>query len=211
MGNNVKGFDYASKELGKNRIIAGFGGMGGTWREGILTYVDMQSIGKKNTVTIGELNGKKTERLKQLKKLFKELNTKMEISSSINDWLICHGAVITALAGAIYKADCDNYALAKDDKLLLDMSRGVKEVIAELKRKGVKLLPAKFHIIHLMPDALMVKKFRKLLGTKFAEIGLSGHAKVARTEMKTIAETIIKDYTDFKDERSCFYKLFHYI
>jgi len=51
--------------------------------------------------------------------------------------------------------------------------------------------PFKYRVLALLPDFILYNLFRKMLVTEFAAIGLAGHARAARAEMKALAEDFL--------------------
>src|SRR5215510_10595630 len=71
--NNPKGYENWINAIGYNRILIGFPSAGGERVNGIINYFIGRRIVKIfQSTTSGELNGKKTERLKKLYSIFKK-------------------------------------------------------------------------------------------------------------------------------------------
>src|SRR5215469_4775348 len=71
--NNPLGYEKWANIVGYNRIIIGFPSAGGERKDGIVSYFIGKGLIKIfQSTTFGELNGKKTKRLKGLYKIFKK-------------------------------------------------------------------------------------------------------------------------------------------
>jgi hypothetical protein len=57
---------------------------------------------------------------------------------------------------------------------------------------GITIEPFKYRILALLPDFILYRMFKKLLGSEFAAIGLAGHARAARSEMKVLSLDFLK-------------------
>lgn len=99
-----------------------------------------------------------------------------------------HVALVSPLANALYKHECDNYALAKDKATLGVMVRAAKEGGRVLKALGyTKRQPFQFNLFYWLPEILSVKAVQGLLESRFAEIAFALHTRAARDEMKGLA------------------------
>ncbi|WP_319547984.1 hypothetical protein [Desulfogranum marinum] len=128
MGNNSLGFDEYVKHLPAEKVLFGFPGAGGGIREQVVRYADREKpTGRRRTVTIGELDGRNKERTLAIKSLFESAGVPLDLTSDIDGWLKYHVALVSPLAGALYKHNCDNYQAAKDKETLRAAVRAAKE------------------------------------------------------------------------------------
>ena len=192
-GNNFSGFEKACQVLGKERVLAGFGAIGGK-RKGhavVFADTDQKNPDKKGSIILGELNGKLTDRIQKIKEILHTAGIEVKISKDINGWLKTHAAVILSLAGAAYKVNLELKKLAENKQLLYLMIRSIKQSIKVLFYAGITIEPFKYRILALLPDFILHRMFKKLLISEFAAIGLAGHARVARAEMKALSEDFL--------------------
>lgn len=189
MGNNALGFDQYLRHLPREKVLFGFPGAGGGIRENTVHYVDREKAGgKRRPITIGEIDGKTKERTRIVKSLFETSGVPVDLAGDIDAWLKYHVALISPLANALYKHDCDNYALAKDKETMRAMVRAAKEGGRVLRALGYKKrYPFQFNLFYWLPEMLNVKAVQGLLESKFAEVGFALHARAARDEMKDLA------------------------
>ena len=193
-GNNFIGFEKTCNILGKEKVLAGFGAIGGK-RKGhtvVFADADRREPEKKGPIIIGELNGLLTDRLLKIKEILHSAGIEVKISKDIDGWLKTHAVVILNLAGAAYKVNLELKKLAENKQLLYLMIQSIKQSIKVLFYAGITIEPFKYRILALLPDFILYRMFKKLLVSEFAAIGLAGHARAARSEMKALSLDFLK-------------------
>ena len=190
MGNNALGFGQYMQYLPEERLLFGFPGAGGGVREHVVHYADREKPrGKRRAITIGEIDGKTRERTRVIKSLFETSEIPVELTRDIDGWLKYHVALVSPLANALYKHNCDNYTLARDKGTIRMMVQAAKEGGRVLKALGhTRRQPVKFNLFYWLPEILSVKAVQGLLESKFAEIAFALHARAAQDEMKDLAD-----------------------
>jgi 2-dehydropantoate 2-reductase len=190
MGNNALGFECYLDVLPQEKVLFGFPGAGGGVREHVVHFADREKPGgKRRAVTIGEVDGGMRERTRAIKSLFEASGIPVDVTTDIDGWLKYHVALVSPLVNALYKHGCDNYALARDKKTLQAMVRAATEGGRVLKTLGyTKRQPFQFNLFYWLPELLSVKALQGLLGSKFAEIAFSLHARAAQDEMRELAD-----------------------
>jgi len=133
-----------------------------------------------------------TDRSLKIKEILHSAGIEVKMSKDINSWLKTHVAVILSLAGAAYKVNLELKKLAENKQLLYLMIRSIKQSIKVLFYAGITIEPFKYRILALLPDFVLYRMFKKLLCSEFAAIGLAGHARAARSEMKALSEDFLK-------------------
>jgi 2-dehydropantoate 2-reductase len=147
---------------------------------------------------IGEMDGEAKARTKQIKLLFEGSGVPVEIVKDMDGWLKYHAALVIPIACALYRHDCDNYALAKDEESIRLFIRACREGGDVLRKLGyTKRQPFKFNLFYWMPEFITTRIFKGIFNTKYAEIGFALHAKAALDEMKELTRelTILIDKT----------------
>ena len=190
MGNNALGFKSYLDALPEAKLLFGFPGAGGGVDEHIVHYADREKPGgKRKSVTIGELDGETRDRTQAIKSLFETAGIPVDLTQDIDGWLKYHVALVSPLVNALYKHDCDNYALAKDKATMRVMVRAAKEGGRVLHALGyTKRQPFQFNLFYWLPEILNVKAIQGLLGSKFAEVAFARHARAARDEFGELAD-----------------------
>jgi len=112
MLNNPTGSADLVKALGRDRLMLGFPGAGGT-RDG---YVVSYAMIAQQPTTLGELDGRLTARLRQISKAFRDARLPTKISRNMDAWLKAHAFFVTAMCGAIYLAGDDCRKLSRAPK-----------------------------------------------------------------------------------------------
>ena len=190
MGNNARGFKSYLEALPEAKLLLGFPGAGGGVTEHVVHYADREKPGgKRRSVTVGEIDGKTRDRTQAIKSLFETAGIPVDLTPDIDGWLKYHVALVSPLVSALYKHDCDNYALAKDKVTMRAMVRAAKEGGRVLHDLGyTKRQPFQFNLFYWLPEILNVKAIEGLLGSKFAEVAFARHARSARDEFGKLAD-----------------------
>ncbi len=203
-GNNPSGAAEYLNCIEKSRILLGFGGPGG-YREDhkiIAAYVDDAIL------YVGELDGKKSDRLKNIEHVFTNSGIKVDISEDIDAWLKTHMAFISPLAMGSEAAKKQNKTLGTDIEIAKLALQGFRENVKALKELSIPILPKKFKLLTWIPLSIIRKKLVKLINSEFGRIALSGHANAAKYEMKRLSEDFFEVVKDVKTDMSSNQKLY---
>ncbi len=190
MVNNPKGYEQWTNELGYHRVIPAFPGAGGKIENGIVYYQIVSSLVQ--PTTLGELNGKQTQRLKDLKTILRRAGFNIAISKKMEAWQISHIALIAPLAAVIYYDGGDNYSVSKNKKAISQMNLALKENLNFLIQSGIGVEPYKLRIIRFIPMIILTKIMRLVFATKWAETVICNHALNAKGEMELINHHFIQ-------------------
>ena len=155
MVNNAAGPDAMIEAVGRERVLLGFPGAGGTRQGHIVEYAQVSA--KSQPTTIGELDGFPTTRLVQITTALEEAGFPVSITHNMDAWLKTHVALVSPIANAIYLADGDNYRLAKTRDGVVLMVRAIREGLKVLKASGIPITPAKYRYVNLVPEPILVK------------------------------------------------------
>ena len=185
MVNNAAGPGALIEAIGRERVLLGFPGAGGTRQGYVVEYAQVSA--KSQPTTIGELDGYPTARIVQIAAALGEAGFPVNISSNMDAWLKTHVALVSPIANALYLADGDNYRLAKTRDGVVLMIRAIREGLNVLKASGIPITPAKYRYLSLLPEPLLVKMMQKGFATQRAELVLARHANAARDEMSLLA------------------------
>jgi 2-dehydropantoate 2-reductase len=183
MFNNAAGPDEMINALGRERVLIGFPGAGGTRKGHVVRY--MVVSGRQQPTTFGELDGSTTPRLEQIAGVFKGAGFPVAISSQMDAWLKTHVAEVSPMANALYMAGGDNYRLARTRDAIVLMIRAIREGYKVLQELNIPIMPAKHKILKVVPEPILVALMRPIFKSdKMAD--LIGHAHAARIEMVQI-------------------------
>ena len=180
----------------------GFPGAGGSIKEQIVHYIEREKPnGSRIPVRIGEIDGEIKDRTKQITLLFENSKIPVELVNDIDGWLKYHAAFVIPIGYALERHGCNNYALAKDEKITRLLIRACREGGDVLQNLGyIKRQPFRFNLFYWIPDFITAKIFQKMFNSKFAEIGFALHAKAALDEMKELGNEFraLKNKTSIK-------------
>jgi 2-dehydropantoate 2-reductase len=182
LGNNPAGPDHLTAILGCERVLLGFGVVGGIRQGGVIRTFERKGrlLG---WTYLGELDGRITPRLENIIIALTEARLGPQLVADMDAWLKSHAAVVGPLALAVYAAGGDNYRLARTRDGLVLAVRAIKETLGVLEGLGIPLTPPSFRIMRRLPEPLLVAYLRSMMGTHAAQISMAGHANAARDEM----------------------------
>jgi 2-dehydropantoate 2-reductase len=139
------------------------------------------------TTTFGEANRDKTRRVTEIVEMFNRAGIPSVYCSDMDAWQKTHVAMITNIANALYRHDCNNRQLAASWSDVKEMVLGIKEGFAVLKRLGIRPTPRKLGLFNL-PSCIITIAFKIFMGTQLAEITMAKHCSAAKTEMVSLQE-----------------------
>ncbi len=185
MVNNCAGSDRLVAAAGIDRTLLGFPGAGGEKIGNVVHYRVVSSIIQ--PTTIGELDGRKSLRIRQIAQTIRSAGFPVSISTNMDAWLKTHVAVVSPIANAIYMANGSNYELSRNPAGVRIMVKAVKEGFTVLKALDIPTTPSKYRFLLWIPESLLVEVLRLFLNTREAELIITRHANHARDEMAELA------------------------
>ncbi len=186
MHNTVTGFDSLIEALGMDRVLIGHANAGGERKDDVVYYMISQSM------TMGELDGKKSDRLKEIANAFKAGGIKVEFNQNMDAWKRYHMALGVPMTNAMYMSGSCNYKLSKDRQALEKFVKGTREAFEVLQTLGYPIEPKKMRQLAAMPDFLLLNLFKWVFGMKIMDIGGARHARNARVEMQKLSEEFLE-------------------
>lgn len=186
MHNTAEGSQPIIDALGENRIILGHANAGGERDGNLVRYMIAEKM------TIGELKGRITERLKEIAGAFQEAGFPVVLSKNMEAWKYYHVALVGPLANAIYMAGECNYRLSRSKEGVRKGIRGMREAFKVLKANGIPVEPKKFHLMNIIPEFILVPLFQRVLNTRLMDIGGARHARNARDEMARLNQELFR-------------------
>ena len=187
LGNNAAGPDELVTALGRERVLMGFGGVGGVRVGHVVRYTAGKGR-RRAAVLADELDGRSTPRLQRIIGAFAQAGVEVQVCPRIDAWLKVHIAFVGPLANALCGAGGDNYRLARTRDGVVLAIRGIHEGFRVLRALGVPVIPLRLRLYLAVPEPILVPQVQRRLATRAAEIGLAGHARAARDEMLHLAE-----------------------
>jgi 2-dehydropantoate 2-reductase len=184
MLNNPTGSSVLGQALGRDRVLLGFPGAGGT-RDGHLVRYTM--IAQQPT-TLGELDGQRTARLRKLVETFRQCGFPTTTSRDMDAWLKAHAFFVTAVSGAIYIAGGDCHRLSEDKATVALMAKGVREGYSAVRALGLSVAPFALRVLFTwLPPAFAIYYWRHFFASKMADYVFGRHARTASREMRELA------------------------
>jgi 2-dehydropantoate 2-reductase len=184
MLNNPVGTTELAKVLGQERVMLGFPGAGGAREGEVISYA---MIAQQPTM-LGELSGRKTERLNNILEAFTQSGIKCRTSRNMDAWLKCHAFFVTAICGAIYQAGGDCLQLSNDRANLLLMVKAVGEGFTAVQALGRPVTPFALRVLFMwLPSIFAIEYWQRFFATEMADIIFGRHARAASAEMLAVA------------------------
>jgi 2-dehydropantoate 2-reductase len=184
MLNNPTGSASLAEALGPDRVLLGFPGAGGTRDGHVVSYA---MIAQQPT-TLGELDGTRTGRLREIAKAFRDADFPTKICGDMDAWLKAHAFFVTAICGAIYLAAGDCRNLSRDNAVLTLMMHGVREGFTAVRALGQIVTPFSLQVLFTwLPDVFVIGYWRRFFATEMADYIFGGHARAAAREMRDLA------------------------
>ena len=112
------------KILGKGRLIPAFPGAGGEMKGKVVKASLTPALIQKTS--FGEISGKRTKRVKQLESLFRKAKVPYEICPSMEEWQLCHLALVVPLGDAIREGKGNHLDAAGNQQLMKKTARRIK-------------------------------------------------------------------------------------
>jgi 2-dehydropantoate 2-reductase len=191
MHNRAAGSSALARAVGPGRFLLGFPGAGGHRESNTVRY----RIIPEQPTTLGEPDGSLSQRLRSVAKLFAEGGFKVALSRRMDDWLKTHAVFITAIAGAIYRAEGSATVLARRRECIRALVRGIRQGFSALSAAGVVIEPRKLALLFALPAVIPEFYWRRYLAHPAAELIFAAHARAARDEMRALVEELRETVT----------------
>ena len=138
------------------------------------------------------ISGKRTKRVKQLESLFRKAKVPYEICPSMEEWQLCHLALVVPLGDAIREGKGNHLDAAGNQQLMKKTTRRIKRNLYLLQKKGVRIIPQKLKCLSYLPDSICTFALTKLFCSKIGEIYIYPHAHYAEQEMLYLHKTFYR-------------------
>lgn len=184
--NNVAGADQLVRALGAERVIMGFGLMGGIRDGSVVRWASGEKRSHLFEAVLGEVDGSLTPRLRVVMEALGKAGIRTSVQRNMDAWLKAHWALVGPMARAINQVGNDPYRLASERELLRLMVGAQLEGFRVIRALGLPLAPARLKVMLRLPTWVSVAVARKLLRTEFAKLALAGHAAVGGAEFELL-------------------------
>ena len=185
MNNTAEGPQDMINAVGRERVMMGHANAGGERIGHVVHYMITQEM------TLGELDGSKSERLHRIAATFKKAGIAVKISKNVDAWKRYHVALAVPFAFAMYMNESCNYRLSENRKDVKLCMAGIQEAFKVLRTLGYPVEPPKLRYVFAIPDLLVVPLFQRILKSQIADIGLARHLRNAREEMEQLSKEFL--------------------
>ncbi len=186
MVNNSSGYEEWIQAVGRERLLIGFAGAGGSRKDGVVHYHIVS--GRLQTTTIGEIDGQMTPRIKMLADLFQQAGFPTTVSSNMLAWQKYHVAWVSPIANALYMAGGDGRQLARRAEIVELMIDAVREGFKVLKMQGFPVTPSMIGLLETLPKPFLSFVLRQWMRTEHFDIVATRHALAASDEMRYLSD-----------------------
>lgn len=190
--NNVAGADQLVRALGAERVLMGFGVMGGIRDGSVVRWASGEKRAHLFEAVLGEVDGSVTPRLRMVMEALGNAGIRTSAQPNMDAWLKAHWALVGPMARAINRVGNDPYRLASERELLRLMVEAQREGFRVIRALGLPLAPTRLKLMLRLPIWVSVVVVRKLLRTEFAKLALAGHAAVGGTEFHLLDQEFRK-------------------
>jgi 2-dehydropantoate 2-reductase len=184
--NTAEGPDALARAVGRERVLLGFPGAGGTRVGPVVRYHILAAW--QQATTLGEPDGRLTPRLARVAGALLGAGFPVALSRRMDAWLKTHVAWSCPAVHALYMAGGGAAALARTRDGVVLWVRAAREAYAALGASGVPITPPPARLFALLPEPLAVALLHRLLATPTAELVLASHAGAARAEYVQLGE-----------------------
>jgi 2-dehydropantoate 2-reductase len=185
MVNTSEGYENWERLCGEGRIIPAFPGAGGSFKDGILKAALTPYIIQ--PTTFAEINGCCTERLQKLARIFKKSKIPYQIVKNMQEWQLCHLAMVVPIADAYYMAQNPKTAWKEAD-VMQKTAAQMKYNFQTLHKSGIVLSPRKMNMFRLLPVGLLKIGLIIVFKSDFGDVFMYQHSMNAPDEMRTLRE-----------------------
>ncbi len=182
MNNTAEGPQAMIDALGRERVMLGHANAGGERQCHVVLYMITDKM------TLGELDGKKSQRLLEMAETFKGAGFAVDLSSHIDAWKKYHVALAVPFSFAMYINDSCNISLSHCREDTRKCLHGIREGFAALTRLGYPVEPPKLKWVFAIPDFILAPLFQRVLRSKIADIGMARHLRNAQEEMDQLEQ-----------------------
>ena len=193
MVNTIEGYENWERLSGEGRIIPAFPGAGGSFQDGILKAALTPYIIQ--PTTFAEINGCRTERLDKLSKIFKSSRVPYQVVKNMQDWQLCHLAMVVPIADAYYMARIPQKAWKEND-VMQKTAAQMKHNFQTLHRTRIVLSPRKMNMFRLLPTWMLKIGLTLVFKSNFGDVFMYQHSMNAPDEMRTLHEQFYRYLND---------------
>ena len=143
-------------------------------------------------MTLGEVDGRITPRLRQLATLLERAGFPVALSRSMDGWLETHAVFVSCVSAALALEEGDSVRLGQSRERVALMVNAIREGFAALQSLGIPVAPFNLKLIFSwMPRWFAVRYWQHALQTSVGTLAIAPHARAARAEMGQVAREVL--------------------
>jgi 2-dehydropantoate 2-reductase len=182
---NPLGYAKWLEAVGRDRLLVGYAGAGGTRVDGVVYYHVVSPL--LQPTTFGEPEGGITKRVKTLAQVFKRAGFPTAVSPAMDAWQKTHVAWVSPMANGLYMAGGSGEALANRPDVVRLMVQAIREGFSVLRALGVPVTPGKLQAFEFIPRPFLVAALRVWARTKHFDTIATRHTLAAFDEMAMVS------------------------
>ncbi|WP_068620295.1 ketopantoate reductase family protein [Paenibacillus tuaregi] len=187
---NTVGYDDWLEIVG-DRLLPGFPGAGGDIKEDVL-YAQFGSEKHQGTI-FGEINGRITERVRELAHIFKSVDLHYEIQQDILAFHISHTAIAITNKYFYTHDGMVDLETARSADILIKIAADIKQNIHLLEQNGIPVIPPETKRMTELSDNDIISGYRQMLSNDFIiDVKLGNHAIRQKAEIMLLDEMFHK-------------------
>lgn len=186
MVNNVTGYQGWIDVVGRERLMVGFAGAGGTRSNGVVKYALAPAF--LQPTTLAELDGGESERLMRLVWAFREAGFPTTTSRNMDAWQKTHVAWVSPMAQAIYMARNEGLGLGDCRDNIRLMIQAIRASLTVLRQLHIPIIPPVIKLWQWLPEPILVEGIRLWSKTQQFNTLVLQHSMTARDEMDSLAK-----------------------
>lgn len=183
MVNTLEKYSSWEELCGKGRIIPAFPGAGGSFENEVLKAALTPRIIQ--PTTFAEIDGSRSKRLISLAVILKKSKIPYQIVDDMQQWQLCHLAMVVPIADAYYKAK-NPEIVWKESGIMAETAKQMKANFKALYKRGVKLSPRKMNIFRIFPTCILAIGLTFVFRSSFGNMFMYQHSMNAPDEMRQL-------------------------
>jgi 2-dehydropantoate 2-reductase len=183
---NPLGYAKWLEAVGRNRLLVGYAGAGGTRVDGVVYYHVVSPL--LQPTTFGEPEGGITKRVRTLAQVFKQAGFPTAVSPAMDAWQKTHVAWVSPMANGLYMTGGSGGALANRPDVICLMVQAIREGFAVLRALDVPVTPGKLKAFEFIPLPFLVFVLRLWARTKHFDTIATRHTLAAFDEMEMVSK-----------------------
>ena len=185
MVNSIDDYKKWEAIYGKGRILPAFPGAGGGIQDDVLNGALTPWLVQ--PTTFAEISGNKTERARQLSKIFQKAHIPYQDVKDMHVWQLCHLGMVVPLADAYYEAKNPEKA-GSETTLMHKTACRLKRNFRLLKKDLGTLSPWKMNLFPIAPLPVLTALLSAVYQSNFGDRFMYQHAVKAPEEMRQLHE-----------------------